>query len=62
MAGDPVRRFGCEPVEKEGRLSRSKIALYFLVALVSSAVAYCYLVDEPHPEWPVNLIHLISRH
>jgi len=49
-------------VEKEGRLSRSKIALYFLVALVSSAVAYCYLVDEPHPEWPVNLIHLISRH
>jgi hypothetical protein len=43
-------------------VSRSRITLYVFIAFIVLVIAYYNLVDEPQPEWPVNLIHFISRH
>lgn len=43
-------------------MSRSRITLYLFIALICIVIAYYSLADEPHPEWPINLIHLVFRH
>lgn len=43
-------------------VSRSRITLYVFIAFIALVIAYYNLVDEPQPEWPVNLIHFICRH
>jgi len=40
----------------------SKMTLYILIALIAVIIAYSVLVKEPPPGWPINLIHLLSRH
>jgi hypothetical protein len=51
----------------QGRLrrkavSKSRIALYFFIAFIALVIAYYNLVDEPKPEWPINLVHFLIRH
>lgn len=43
-------------------MSRSRITLYVLIMLLCLVIAYYNLADEPHPEWPINVIHLLFRH
>lgn len=43
-------------------MNRSRIAIYTLVALLALILAYLFLVREPYPDWPMNLIHLLFRH
>lgn len=43
-------------------MSRSRIALYFFIAFIALVIAYYNLVDEPKPEWPINLVHFLMRH
>lgn len=40
----------------------SRMVLYFVIALLAVMIAYMALVREPHPDWPINLIHLLFRH
>ncbi len=40
----------------------SRMALYFVIALIAVVIAYYLLAKEPHPDWPINLIHLLVRH
>ena len=40
----------------------SRLTLYLLIALAAAVLAYCILVAEPPPGWPINLIHLLARH
>ncbi len=40
----------------------SRMALYFVIALLVVIIAYVVLVKEPPPDWPINLIHLLFRH
>lgn len=40
----------------------SRIALYTLIALTAAVIAWYFLAKEPPPEWPINLIHLLTRH
>ena len=40
----------------------SRIALYTVIALTAAAIAYVVLAREPHPDWPINLIHLLGQH
>lgn len=47
---------------KEENMPRSRIALYIFIALAASLLAYYNLVVEPHPQWPINLVHLLARH
>lgn len=43
-------------------VSRRRIALYLFIAFIALVIAYYNLVDEPQPEWPVNLVHFLMRH
>ncbi|BCG47467.1 hypothetical protein GEOBRER4_n2301 [Citrifermentans bremense] len=43
-------------------MSRRRIALYLFIAFIALVIAYYNLVDEPQPEWPVNLVHFLMRH
>jgi hypothetical protein len=43
-------------------MPRSRIVLYFFIAAAVSLIAYYNLANEPHPDWPINLIHLLARH
>lgn len=36
--------------------------LYCLIALASLYVFYVVLVEEPMPDNPINLVHLLFRH
>lgn len=38
-----------------------RIALYTLIALIATAIAWYVLAKEPPPGWPINLIHLLSK-
>jgi hypothetical protein len=38
------------------------MAIYAFVAAVAVAFFYYFLSEEPLPNWPINLIHLLSRH
>ncbi|WP_302054682.1 hypothetical protein [Geobacter sulfurreducens] len=40
----------------------SRMALYIAIALLAALVAYAFLVKEPHPDWPINIIHMLFRH
>ena len=40
----------------------SRMALYIVIALIVAAIAYTVLVKEPHPDWPINLFHLLAEH
>ncbi len=40
----------------------SRMVLYLVIALLAVMMAYTFLVREPHPDWPINLIHLLFRH
>ncbi|WP_277603776.1 hypothetical protein [Geobacter benzoatilyticus] len=40
----------------------ARIALYVIVALFAVMIALYVLTREPHPDWPINLIHLLLRH
>lgn len=40
----------------------TRMALYLFIALIAMVVAYCLLAREPHPDWPINLIHLLVKH
>lgn len=39
-----------------------RMALYAVIALIVLVIAYYLLAREPHPEWPINLIHLLFKH
>jgi hypothetical protein len=43
-------------------LKPSRMALYIFIALIAMWGAYYLMVKEPHPFWPINLIHLLARH
>ncbi len=43
-------------------MKTSRMTLYMLIALIAVIVFYYVLANEPHPEWPINLIHLLARH
>lgn len=43
-------------------MTSSRLALYTFIALISVVIAYYILVQEPHPDWPINLVHLLARH
>jgi len=36
--------------------------LYSIIALIAAAVAWYVLAKDPPQGWPINLIHLLSRH
>jgi hypothetical protein len=38
------------------------MAVYIFIAAVSVLVLYYVLAKEPLPDWPINLVHLLSRH
>lgn len=40
----------------------ARIALYVLIALLAVMAALYVLTREPHPNWPINLIHLLFKH
>jgi len=40
----------------------SRMALYIVIALIATVIAYYFLVQEPHPDWPINLIYLLTRY
>lgn len=40
----------------------SRMALYIVIALIATMVAYSVLVREPRPDRPINLIHLLAEH
>jgi len=40
----------------------SRMALYLFIAFIAAVIAYYILVQEPSPDWPINLIHLLSKH
>lgn len=40
----------------------SRVAVYLFIALVVVLVTYYVLVQEPLPDHPVNLIHLLFKH
>jgi hypothetical protein len=40
----------------------SRLTLYIVIALTAVVIAYYILVREPLPDWPINLIHLLTRH
>ena len=39
-----------------------RLAVYVFIAVVAVLILYAILVKEPLPEWPINLIHLLSKH
>lgn len=43
-------------------MNPSRMAFYILIALIAVIIAYTFLVKEPPPGWPINLIHLLFRH
>lgn len=43
-------------------MNTSRMVLYLVLALIAALIAYYLLVKEPHPDWPINLIHLLTRH
>ena len=40
----------------------SRMALYMVIALIAVMISYYVLAKEPHPDWPINLIHLLTAH
>jgi hypothetical protein len=40
----------------------SSVALYAFIVLIAVLFFYYFLVKEPLPDWPINLIHLLSKH
>ncbi|ADI85444.1 hypothetical protein [Geobacter sulfurreducens] len=43
-------------------MKTARIALYVLIALIAIMAALYVLTLEPHPDWPINLIHLLFKH
>lgn len=43
-------------------MKTSRMTLYLFIALIAVIISYYVLANEPHPDWPINLIHLITRH
>jgi hypothetical protein len=39
-----------------------RVAVYVFVALVAMVFFYYVLSQEPLPDWPINLIHLLAKH
>jgi len=39
-----------------------RLAFYVVIALVAIVLALYVLAREPHPDWPINLIHLLFKH
>jgi hypothetical protein len=40
----------------------TRLALYIVIAVIAVVFFYYFLSKEPLPDWPINLIHLLSRH
>lgn len=40
----------------------ARLAFYIVLALLAIAVAFYVLAKDPPPGWPINLIHLLTRH
>jgi len=40
----------------------TRLAFYILIAVIAVVFFYYFLSKEPLPDWPINLIHLLSRH
>jgi hypothetical protein len=38
------------------------MAIYLLSAVLAALILFIYLAKEPLPDWPINLIHLLTRH
>lgn len=59
-------RFRFDPAgmkcRRGGYVKPSRIAIYLAIAAVAAVLAYYYLVREPHPDWPINPVHLLFRH
>jgi len=43
-------------------MKTSRLIIYTIVALAALVIAYLYLAADPPPGWPINLIHLLTRH
>ena len=40
----------------------TRLVFYIALVLLAIAVAFSLLAQEPRPEWPINLIHLLFKH
>lgn len=63
----PASSWGCScdtynRFVQEENMPGSRIVLYFFIAAAVSLIAYYNLANEPHPDWPINLVHLLARH
>ncbi|WP_281282950.1 hypothetical protein [Geomonas ferrireducens] len=43
-------------------MSRLRITIYCIIAVAALFVGYLILAPEPHPDWPINLVHFLFKH
>ncbi len=47
---------------KEVDVKKSRLALYVGIAILTFLTTFYLLAKEPPEGWPINLIHLLTRH
>jgi hypothetical protein len=47
---------------KDDNVKKSRLALYVSIAILTFLAAFYLLAKVPPEGWPINLIHLLTRH
>ena len=43
-------------------MKTSRMIIYWTIAILTIFTALYFLAKEPSPDWPINLIHLLTKY